>query len=440
MKFTLLFVISLPLYPFCGFYVGKAGKSIYNKSSQVAIVHQDDKSVITMSNDYQGKLKEFAMVIPVPEVLQKEQIHVGDKTTAILDHLDAYSAPRLVEYFDTDPCLKRKWDVRKIMRSAPRTANDVAFNKEASEVKIEASYTVGEYDILILSAKESNGLVRWLKRNGYKLPKGAEKTVGSYLKQDMKFFVAKVNLKEQAKTGFTKLRPLQIAYSSPKYMLPIRLGTLNAQGAQELLIYHLTSKGRVETTNYRTVKLPTDMDIPLYVKDEFPKFYKAMFTEQTRKENNSVVFLEYAWDMGWCDPCAADPLSQDELKELGVFWLNSVKPDPRVRSRRMSPANVFITRMHVSYTEDKFPEDLFFQETTDRQNFQGRFVLRHAWKGEASQCSAAKSYFIELENRKEKRAQSLASLTGWNINSIRKRMDFKGSAPSQNAWWQGLWK
>ena len=39
-----------------------------------------------------------------------------------------------------------------------------------------------------------------------------------------------------------------------------------------------------------------------------------MFAEQVKQEDMRAVFLEYAWDMGWCDPCAADPLSADELR------------------------------------------------------------------------------------------------------------------------------
>ena len=54
-----------------------------------------------MFND-QGELKEFAIVIPVPSVLEKGQIHVANK--ALIDHLDAYTSPRLVEYFDENPC------------------------------------------------------------------------------------------------------------------------------------------------------------------------------------------------------------------------------------------------------------------------------------------------------------------------------------------------
>ena len=77
--------------------------------------------------------------------------------------------------------------------------------------------------------------------------------------------------------------------------------------------------------------------------------------------------------MSWCDPCAADPLSNDELRQLGVFWADG--------SAAASRANVFLTRLHVRYDDAHFPEDLVFQETADRANFQGRYVLRHAWTG-----------------------------------------------------------
>ena len=90
---------------------------------------------------------------------------------------------------------------------------------------VEARYTVGEYDIVILSAAESTGLETWLTQNGYRIPTGAARVLGSYIKQGVRFFVAKVNLKEQARLGFSYLRPLQIAFESPKFMLPIRLGT-----------------------------------------------------------------------------------------------------------------------------------------------------------------------------------------------------------------------
>src|SRR2546423_7390339 len=71
---------------FCGFYVAKADTTLFNKASQVVLVRNEDKTVLTMANDFQGDPKEFAVVIPVPTFLEKGQIHVGDK--ALIDRLD----------------------------------------------------------------------------------------------------------------------------------------------------------------------------------------------------------------------------------------------------------------------------------------------------------------------------------------------------------------
>jgi hypothetical protein len=440
-----------PADAFCGFFVSKADTKIFNKASKVVIARDGDRTVMTMSNDFKGEPKEFAVVVPVPTFLQKGQIHVGEQS--LIDHLDAFTAPRLVEYFDENPCNRRRYMMDSAMRaSAPATAGAVA--QESAKrlgVTIEATYTVGEYDILILSAKESGGLATWLTQNGYKMPQGAAPVLASYLAQNMRFFVAKVNIGEQAKLGFNYLRPLQIAYESPKFMLPIRLGTLNAEGTQELFVFTLTNKGRVETTNYRTVRLPSDVEIPTYVKGDFGRFYKSMFATQVKKQNMSTVFLEYAWDMAWCDPCAADPLSNDQLRKLGVFWLEGdatptptggvMRPRPMPRPMPQGGAsNVFVTRLHVRYDGAHFPEDLVFQETGDRSNFQGRYILRHAWTGTET-CSEADAYRRELSTRREREAQTLSSLTGWDINEIRRK---QGPGPraavDDRVWWQRLWQ
>lgn len=403
---------SSSLYAFCGFYVAKADTRLYNQASQVVIVRDDDKTVMTMANDYRGGLREFAIVVPVPTFITREQINIADRK--LIDHLDAYTSPRLVEYFDDNPCRRMVLEALPMAGAKMSAARDDARRAKSLGVTIEAQYTVGEYDILILSAKESSGLQTWLRENGYKLPAGATGILGSYIKQNMRFFVARVNLKEQQKLGFSYLRPLQVAYQSHKFMLPIRLGTLNANGPQELFVYTLTRNGRVETTNYRTVRLPTNIDLPLFVKAEFGRFYKDMFTRQVEKEDMSTVFLEYAWDMGWCDPCAADPLSPEELKKLGVFWLAGAD------SMKGGAVNVFVTRLHLRYDAEHFPEDLMLHQTGDRTNFQARYVLRHPWSGE-DDCAEAQRYRNELQFRREREARNLARLTGWGINEIRRK-------------------
>jgi hypothetical protein len=443
-----LFPFSRSVLSFCGFYVARGDARLFNKASQVVLVRDANRTVLTMANDFRGDPKEFAIVIPVPTFLEKEQIHVGER--ALMEHIDAYSAPRLVEYYDENPCQVRPYAMALSTLSKSRADQSAEERAKSLGVKIEASYTVGEYDILILSAKQSDGLETWLKENGYKIPSGVSSVLGSYLKQGMRFFVAKVNLAEQAKLGYSVLRPIQVAYESPKFMLPIRLGMVNADGPQELFAYALTRKGRVETTNYRTVKIPSDMDLPLFMKDqgEFGRFYKDMFSRVVDRENRQAVFLEYAWDMGWCDPCAADPLSSEELRKLGVFWLepsqSGIAPLSKSRTTpwQPSPQNVFVTRLHVRYDAQHFPEDLVFQETADRTNFQGRYVLRHPWKGDDS-CPTAAEYRKSLPQRQEKEAQTLSTLTGWNIDEIRKKMNLAKppqQAQAEEKWWQKIWK
>ncbi|HVO30132.1 MAG TPA: DUF2330 domain-containing protein [bacterium] len=425
-------------HAFCGFYVAKADTKLFNKASQVAIVHDGDRTVMTMSNDFQGDLKDFAIVIPVPVQLEKEQIHVGER--ALLAHLDAYSSPRLVEYTDADPCappvLYEPGGCPNCGMSAVEEDAAPAPRQSAKSlgVTIEAEYTVGEYDILMLSAKQSDGLETWLRQEGYKPPKGAAEVLGSYIQQKMHFFVAKVNLKEQSKTGYTYLRPIQVAYESPKFMLPIRLGTVNADGPQELFVYAITKTGRVETTNYKTVPLPTGQNVPEYTKDEFGKFYKAMFTRQTREHSMNAVFTEYTWDMSSCDPCAAEPLGQQELKGLGVWWAG----DPN------GYAPVFLTRLHVRYDAAHFPEDLVFQQTPDAESFQGRYVMQHPFPGwESESCSAIDGYRTQLHARHEEEAKNLSDLTGWSLGDVRKRMklDDEGTKKSgEKSWYKNLWK
>jgi hypothetical protein len=405
---------------FCGFYVGKADSTLFNQASQVALVRSGDHTVLTMANDFQGELKEFALVIPVPTFIKREQIAVVEKL--LLDQLDAYSAPRLVEYFDYDPCLPPPPSAAMALPGASRNERYEREKKDRG-VTVEAQYTVGEYDILILSAKESDGLELWLTENGYRIPPGASAVLGSYIKQQVRFFVARVNIKEQSKLGFTYLRPLQVSFDSPKFMLPIRLGTVNAKGPQDLFVFALSAKGRVETANYRTVKLPTDMDLPLYVKGEFPSFYKAMFSEQVRREDMRAVFLEYAWDSASCDPCAAAPPSPEQLKKLGASWAEN--------------GSVFVTRLHVRYDRQHFPEDLVFQETSNRETYQGRYVLRHPYTGTAS-CDAATTYRSSLSRRQEREVQNLATLTGWDVNAIRRKMG--SSTKISDAGPESLWE
>ncbi len=411
---------------FCGFYVAKIDSKLFNKSSQVMIARDDNRTILTMANDYQGDVKEFALVVPIPYVFEESQIQVADPT--IFERIDAYSAPRLVEYFDSDPCQPIVLYDLAAPATAEASGSVGATEQERAKalgVTIESQFSVGEYDILILGAEESTGLETWLVENDYKLPAGASEALAPYIKMGMKFFVARVNIERFDESGFTNLRPLMMAFESDDFMLPIQLGMVNADGPQDLTIYLLSPEGRVELENYRVAQIPSDVTVPEFVENEFPEMYKAIFDTAHEREGGKAVLLEYAWDMAWCDPCAAEPLTNEELTRAGVFW----------NVDDFNAPNVYLTRLHVRYSKETFPEDLMFRATQNRENFQGRYILQRPFRGELT-CAEGKEYLTQVKDRQEQEAQTLANLTGWDYSEILAKIEPLRSEVNLPSWWE----
>jgi hypothetical protein len=421
-------VLASPLlYSFCGLYVSKADATLKNKTSQVILVRDGNRNVITMYNDFKGDTKDFAMVVPVPVVLQKSDVKVIDQS--LFQRLNEYSAPRLVAYYDNNPCDMAKREIEDNMMPAAALSEALVTGygtlKKQKAVKIEAQYIVGEYDIVILSAKESGALKTWLDDNGYKLPNQAEEVLDPYIKSNLKFFVVKVNEAEKKKLPGNFLRPIQISFRSPKFMLPIRLGMANADGNQDLIVYAFTRAGRVECTNFRNVNIPTGMNIPLFVQRNFGTFYENLFSHQWKKEEEAVSFLEYAWDVSpqnylKCDPCVATAPSEQDLVQSGVNWLYQNWEDYSDVSDEEDltepSSKVLFTRLHFRYNRRSFAQDLMFQTTADNSSFQARYVITHPATGKMS-CPAGQQYLKDLKERRRNELNNLTALTGRTFNN-----------------------
>lgn len=398
-------LLAAPAQAFCGFYVARADGELFNKASMVVYTRVNETSVITMSSDYRGDPAEFAMIVPTPKVLERSQVTTVPSATVA--HLDRYTAPRLVEYFEDDPCAEMILEepvVAEALDGGP-TRKERQDGARALGVKIEREFAVGSYDIQMLSARQSDGLAEFLRSEGYKLPEGAEAALQGYITMGMKFFVAKVNLSRHSAGAAQELEPLQLTFRSKEFMLPIQLGKLNGDGPQDLIVLALTRKGRTVLTNYMTKDIPSDVEVPVFIGQVFPQFYRAMFD---RAAGTDGAFLEYAWDMSWCDPCADDPLTHAEFRQLGVDW---------VRKSEAATPNVFVTRLHIRYSQSSFFEDLKFAVTDNRENFQGRYILNHPFEGEIT-CEAGKDYVAATRERIKDEAALLRQLTGWSAKTI----------------------
>jgi MYXO-CTERM domain-containing protein len=409
---------------FCGFYVSGAGGDLFNNATQVVLMREGKRTVLSMQNNYQGPPENFAMVVPVPVVLQEE--NVKTLSDAVFDRVDALAAPRLVEYWEQDPCAPQpEYD----MAAMPSAGAPGGVRMEARGadlgVTIEAQFEVGEYQIVILSARDSTGLDTWLRQEKYQIPEGAEPLLRPYVQGGMKFFVAKVDVKKvKFANGQAMLSPLRFHYDSAEFSLPVRLGMINSAGTQDLIVHVLARGQRYEVANYPNATIPTNLDVKNEARKRFGEFYAALF-DRTLEANPGAVITEYAWDASSCDPCPTPALTPDELATLGYDVLYTPMPQPRDKASgkgkkdavdellaapparpaqaAQPPFGFVLTRLHARYGKGALGDDLVFRaaqpiaggrevpgsngkleqgaQPYSFNNFQGRYAIRHAWTG-----------------------------------------------------------
>ncbi len=384
-----IFAAASPAAAFCGFYVAGGDAKLFNEATQVVLMRHGTKTALSMQNNYEGPAAGFAMVVPVPQVLQKKNVKTLEKSA--FDKIDTLTAPRLVEYWEQDPCAPQvEYERMDVMESG---APSGGFGKGAG-VKIEAQFKVGEYDIVILSATESTSLETWLKQEKYNVPAGAAPLYQPYIESGQFFFVAKVDPKKvKYVDGRAVLSPLRFDYEAAKFQLPIRLGMINSKGKQDLLVYILAQNQRYEVANYKNTFIPTNIEVSNNVRDGFGDFYRTLF-DRTQEETDGVVVTEYSWDASTCDPCPGPTLDEADYLSFGSVEVGA-------------PTYGWVaTRLHARYTKDDIGEDLVFQAAppvgggrewrdektgaieqstrpSDQNMFQGRYIIRHEWAGKA---------------------------------------------------------
>src|SRR5690606_3725876 len=348
---------------FCGFYVSGADARLFNNATQVVLMRDGTRTVLSMANNYQGPPEDFAMVVPVPVVLREDDVKTLPRE--IFERVDQLTAPRLVEYWEQDPCdVARPRTERRAMKSGAAPPAGSAPRGDLG-VTVEATFTVGEYQIVILSARESAGLDTWLRQEKYTIPEGAEPYFKPYIEGGWKFFVAKVDVeKVRFEDGQAMLSPLRFAYDSKEFNLPIRLGMMNSAGTQDLIVNILAPGQRYEVANYKNVTIPTNLDISEQARDRFGELYAALF-DRTLEKNPGAVVTEYSWDAASCDPCPTPPLTPAELATLGADVLGGPAPRQGAGTRRPPRppmgGSFVLTRLHARYGKDQIGEDLVFR-------------------------------------------------------------------------------
>lgn len=342
-----------PAHAFCGTYVGQAGSQIYSSVSQVVMVRQGERTTLTLANDLEGDVTDFALVMPVPEVLTAEDVRTVEGE--LIGALDLYSAPRLVSY----ECADFEYDYGSDGGTNADTGATSGEDADGSVV-VESSFTAGEYEIVVLSATDSLDLVTWLNDNGFAVDTAAEDMLGEYIHDGAYFVAAKVSL-EAAVEGRSFLSPLQFGYNSPQLSLPIRLGTLNSQGVQDLLIYAFTdvSAGQVGVSNYDELVVEDDCMWRDSATGVFADFYKAQLDAAFEDGSGAAWVREYSWSPSGCDPCSGEPPTDEAVQQLGFVG---------------GASDAFFTRLHLRYTPEAATADVTLYESNITDYDQIKFI------------------------------------------------------------------
>ena len=302
---------------------------------------------------------------------------------------------------------------------------------------------MGEYDILILSAKQSDGLETWLRESGYRIPAGrlagarqlhqAGHEVLRRQGEPQGAGEARLHLPAAAPGG---LRVAQVHAADP----PGHGQRRRAAGAVHLRADPQGAGGDHQLPHGEAA---SDVEVPLFVKDEFDKFYGACSPAGARRR--TCARSSSSTPGTWAGATPAPPIRcpAEELRELGVFWLDGPTgrrwggPASQRRRRRTcsSPASTCATT-----------------PSTSRRTWSSRRPATARTSRGATSCATPGRATTAARPRRptaascrsatEQEAQTLASLTGWDIQKIRGRMNLKASGPAEEdePWWKTIWK
>ncbi len=280
---------------------GIASDPAYNPTSAVFLVRDGTKTILTMETAYQGPSKEVTLLIPVPQVVARDQVRTI--AGSVFRNLDRRTAPTV----------KHVWPAcRRVRRPRPmaRAASADGFGGGGGGSRIEAieqeysidvvdEWEVQEYDITLLGAEQSTGLLRYLtEQANLELPPSADAVLRSYIESDFRFVLAKVDPARAHRLGDRMmLSPIQIEYDSDQLQVPVRLGTLNSPGEQELLLYVLAKDGRYELANRPNVTAPSELQLEESAAGNVAELYNSLMNETFRRTPGAAV-TEYAHNLG----------------------------------------------------------------------------------------------------------------------------------------------
>jgi hypothetical protein len=347
---------------FCGTYVGSAGDTILNQASQVVFVREGKRTTITMANDFSAAGTTFGLLIPVPGDFDPSDLREFDMGT--VERVDAYAAPRLVEYTCEDLHGGSAKDAGCACAGALATSLLAGLALDALPGFLdEVGLARAELQLDTLAPQTVEALSDALALNGFVLSEDAAGLLEEYIAAGSGFIQVKVDLPESNPAAALWLPPLQFSYRSETASLPIRLGALNGVGTQDLILHTITGPGdgAMGISNFPEVTVESECMWKEDGLQTFSGYYEEKLQEAFEASGGQAAWIrEYTWSPTACDPCTGGgPLDAGLLSELGY------RGDPSVAT---------LSRLHLRYDPSAVSGDLMLYATNTISNQQIRFI------------------------------------------------------------------
>ncbi|MFO0709656.1 MAG: DUF2330 domain-containing protein [Sandaracinus sp.] len=310
----------------------------YNPASAVVLVREGRRTVLTIEAAYQGPAVPLSLVVPVPGPIGREGVRTVSGTA--FRRLDQRTAPRVRHVFL--PCPPRPMR----MSGAAQSAGAGALGRDSMSsgdrvmdefgVDIQDEWPVDEYDVTLLSAEQSTGLLAFLRERGLELPDASAEMLRGYIESGHRFVLFRVDPSRAQHLGENMmLSPIQLEYESDELRVPVRLGTLNSPGEQELLLYVISTAGRDDVANRPAVLAPTDLRMRPDARGAFAELYTSI-TDEVFRATPGAAITEYVHRVG-------THVRRSEVETFGV------PREARTGRSRGAPATWTVSRIRHRY-------------------------------------------------------------------------------------------
>jgi hypothetical protein len=294
---------------------------VTSEGMTVVALREGRDTVLSIQARVRGPAAEVALLVVVPSGPAPAP---STLKLASLDPLGRVTGPRVVEYWEQDPC-----EMHDIPFATDGTLDARA--RDAAAVPATADAGV-QYATELLAGKTGAEIVASLKHDGYGVPDPLATIVDGYLKAGMQVLIARLDTgKLPRQADGAVLPPLQVHYVSDELSLPTRLFAAGIpagadagvrRGARrELLIDVLSPGARYEASNRPNVAVPTNLNVPDAALAAPSTFYRTLL-DRTFDSSPAALVTEYAWRASTCEVCAT-PLSAAEIGALGEASLPS---------------------------------------------------------------------------------------------------------------------